>query len=147
MVMRGSVQPGHIPVNNFELLVVGLPPIVFTTISGLEDETEAIALPDRTMASGGNSKPVEFTGTTFEHHTAERASLELWLRQGRDPVDPLYRKVGTLIKRDIHGNVASTTSMTGLWIKKKETSELDMSNEGEPAMITWTFSADTVLPI
>ena len=37
MVMQGTVQPGHIPVNNYELIVVGLPPIVFSTISGLED--------------------------------------------------------------------------------------------------------------
>ena len=117
------------------------------TGSGLEDETESVSLPDRTMASGGNSLPVEFTATTFEHHTAERAALELWLREGRDPVSPTYKKVGTLIKRNIYGEVASTTSLTGLWIKKKETSELDLSNEGEPALLTWTLQADSALPI
>lgn len=147
MVLQGAVQPGHIPVNNYELIVVGIPPIVFTTISGFEDETEAVDLPDRTKASGGNQKPVEFTATSFEHHTAERAALEFWLREGRDPVTPTYKKVGTLIKRDIHGNVASTNSLTGLWIMKKKGPDLDLANEGEPALIEWTFSADSVQPL
>ena len=147
MVMQGTVQPNHIPVNNYELIVVGLPPIVFVTLAGFDDETEAVDLPDRTKASGGNGKPVEFTGTTFEHHLAEKAALEFWFREGRDPVTPTYKKVGTLIKRDIGGNIASTNSLTGLWIMKKKGADLDLSNEGEPAMIEWSFSADSVLPI
>jgi len=148
MTMKGSVQTNHIPVNNFELIVVGLPPILFTEISGLEDETQAVDLPDRTKASGGNDTGAkEFTGMMFEHHTVERAALELWFKQGRDPVDPLYKKIGTLIKRNIAGEVASTQTMTGLWITKKKNPDLDMANEGEPAMIEWTFSADSALPV
>jgi len=147
MVLQGSVQAGHIPVNNYSLIIVGLPPIVFATLTGFEDETEAVDLPDRTKASGGNSKPIEFTGTTFEHHVAERTALQFWFVQGRDPVDPLYKKVGTLVKRSIFGNIASTTSLTGLWILKKKTPDLDLANEGEPAMLEWTFSADRPLPV
>ncbi len=147
MVMKGSVQPKHIPVNNFELLILGIPPILFTEISGLEEETEKVNLPDRTVASGGNTKPVEFTGTSFEHHTIEMAALELWRKQGVDPVDPLYKKAGTLIKRNINGQIASTRTITGLWITKRKDSDLDMADEGNPAMIEWTFSADSVKPI
>lgn len=145
--LQGTVQSGHIPVNNYELIIVGLPPIVFTKLSGFEVENEAVDLPDRTKASGGNRKPIEFTGMTFEHHTAERAALEFWFQEGKDPVSPTYKKVGTLIKRDIHGRVASTNSMLGLWITKKKTPDLDHANEGEPALVEWTFSADNVQPI
>lgn len=144
MVMKGSVLPKHIPVNNYELIIVGLPPILFTQVSGLEDETETVDLPDRTKASGGNSGPVEFTAMSFEHHTTELAALEIWRRQAKDPVDPLYKKVGTLIKRNISGEIVTTRSMFGLFIKKRKDADLDMANEGEPAMIEWTMSADKV---
>ena len=144
MVMKGAVLPKHIPVNNYELIIVGLPPILFTQVSGLEDETESVNLPDRTRASGGNSGPIEFTALSFEHHTTELAALELWRRQGKDPVDPLYKKVGTLIKRNISGELVTTRSLFGLWITKRKDADLDLANEGEPAMIEWTLSADKV---
>jgi len=142
MVMKGSVQPNHIPVNNYELIVVGLPKILFTTIAGLEEETEQVDLPDRTKASGGNSTPVEFAATSFEHHTTELAALEFWRNEGLDPVSALYKKVGTLIKRGINGNVVTTRTLIGLWITKRKDADLDLANEGEPAMIEWTMSAD-----
>lgn len=147
MVMQGTVQPRHIPVNNYELLVNGLPPIVFSEISGFDDETEAVDLPDRTKASGGNKKPIEFTAKSFEHHETERAALEAWHKEGRDPVTKTYKKVGTLIKRNIGGEVATTNTLSGLWITKKKSPDLDMSNEGQAAMLEWTFSADSIDPI
>ena len=52
--MKGSIQADHIPVNKYEFLVVGIPGLVFTEISGLEQETESVVLPDRTTASGGD---------------------------------------------------------------------------------------------
>ena len=145
--MKGSVQPNHIPVNNYELIVVGLPGILFTEISGLEDETESTQMPDRTVVSGGNVLPTEFTAMMFEHHTVERAALELWLKEGRDPVSPLYKKIGTLIKRTIGGQIGSTKTLTGLWVKKSSGADLELANEGEPAMIEWTFSTDSVQPV
>ena len=144
MVMKGTVLPNHIPVNNYELIVVGLPPIVFSQISGLEEETQSVDMPDRTKVSGGNTTPVEFTGMTFEHHTTELAALELWRLEGVDPVSPLYKKVGTLIKRSLDGAVASTRTLLGIWITKRKDADLDMANDGEPAMIEWTFSSDKV---
>jgi len=144
MVMKGAVQSGHIPVNNYTLLIVGMPPILFTEISGLEQETDKVTLPDRTVASGGNEKPSEFTGSTFEHHTVELAALEIWRREGIDPVVPTYKKVGTLIKRDIHGAIKSTRTLIGLWITKRSDSDLELANEGEPAMIEWSFSVDKI---
>jgi len=145
--MKGVVKQNHIPVNNYELIVVGLPKLLFTAIDGLEEETEKTSMPDRTVASGGNTLPVEFTGTSFEHHKTETAALEFWRKQGEDPVDPLYKKIGTLIKRDITGAVASTRTLTGLWIWKRKDADLEMANVGDPAMIVWSFSADKPLSI
>lgn len=145
--MKGAVLPKHIPVNNFELIVIGLPPILFTEVSGFEDETEKVNLPDRTVASGGNRKAIEFTAMSFEHHTIELAALEFWRLQGSDPVDALYKKIGTLIKKNISGEISRTRSLLGLWITKRKDADLDLANEGEPAMIEWTFSADSVLSI
>ena len=99
-------------------------------------------MPDRTVVSGGNTKAIEFTGMSFEHHTTELAALEFWRREGVDPVSRLYKKVGTLIKRGIEGNVVTTRTLFGLWITKRKDADLDLANEGEPAMIEWTFSAD-----
>lgn len=144
MVQKGIVQPNHIPVNNFELIVVGLPPILFTTVSGFDEETQSVEMPDRTMVTGGNSTAVEFEGTTFEHHSNELPFLELWRTEGVDPVSPTYKKVGTLIKRKIDGTVGTTRTLFGLWVKNRSNPDLDLANEGEPAMITWTFSADKV---
>lgn len=142
MVIKGAVQPNHIPVNNFELLIAGIPPIFFTQISGLEEETEEVDLPDRTKASGGNTKPVEFTAMSFEHHTVELAALELWRREAIGSVTPTYKKVGTLIKRGIGGNIVTTRTLLGLWVKKRKDADLDVANEGEPAMVEWTMSTD-----
>lgn len=147
MVAKGSVQPNHIPKNNYTLLVVGLPPILFTKVSGLEQETESANMPDRTVVSGGNEKATEFTVTMFEHHVIERAAMDLWRNEGIDPVSPLYKKVGTLIKRGIDNSIVSTQTMTGLWAKKKKTDDLDLADEGEPAMIEYTMSTDKITAI
>jgi len=144
MVLKGAVLPNHIPVNNYELQVAGLPAILFTELSGLEEETEAVDMPDRTQVSGGNSKPVEFTGMSFEHHTVELAALEAWRREAIGNVTATYKKVGTLIKRGIDGNVITTRTLIGLWVKKRKDADLDLANEGEPAMVEWTFSTDKV---
>jgi len=144
MVMKGAVQPNHIPINNFELIVIGIPPIFLTKISGLEEETESTDLPDRTTASGGNTKPVEFTMMSFEHHAVELAALELWRREAIGNVTSTYKKIGTLIRRSIDGNVATTRTLTGLWIKKRKDSDSDVADEGAPAMIEWTMRTDKV---
>lgn len=147
MVMKGSVKPNHAPVNNFELLIVGLPPILFTKVGGIEQEIEAVDMPDRTQVSGGNVKGVEFPVEMFEHHVVERAAMDIWFEEAKDNVTPTYKKVGTLIKKGIDGSIVSTQTLIGLWIKKRKTSDLDLANEGEPAMVEYTMWADDVLPV
>ena len=61
MPLKGLIDPDHIPVNKYELNIVGMPTIVFTSVSGLETEVAAIDLPDRTKATGGQPTAAELT--------------------------------------------------------------------------------------
>lgn len=147
MVMKGIVKPGHVPVNNFELIIIGIPPIFFTEITGTEQETEAVDLPDRTKASGGNVKPTEVTAKMLLHHTIELAALELWRLEAIGNVTPTYKKIGNLINRSIENSIRSTRTYLGMWPMKRKDPDLDVKNEGDPAEIEWTFSIDDVLSI
>ena len=89
--MKGVLAPDHIPKNKYELRVRGLPPITFTAVSGLEEELDKVDLPDRTGASGGNTKNGEFTARMPTHHTTERIALEAWFAECQDPVPRTYK--------------------------------------------------------
>ena len=145
--MKGDIQPDHIPVNKFQLIVVGLPPIHFTQLSGIEEELDVTDLPDRTKATGGNTQPVEFTAMTPLHHTVERAALEAWFQEGQDPVSPTYQKAASLIHSSIGGGSLATFSLIGLFISKRKLPDLDTANEGEMAVVEWTFNANDLLPV
>ena len=109
--MKGDVQPDHIPVNKYQLIVVGLPPLYFHQISGIEEELERTTLPDRTSASGGNTGPVEFTVMHPMHHAIEEAALEAWFQEGQDPVSPTYKKPATLIHLSNSGGTCSSAAL------------------------------------
>jgi hypothetical protein len=147
MVTKGTIKADHIPLNKFQLLVAGLPPLAPITVSGLEEEVQRVELPDRTAASGGNSNPIEFDAEFQAHDSVEAAALELWLAEARDPVSPAYKKVGTLIMQSLSGEGFRSFTLNGLWISKRATPDLDMANEGELATITYTFSADEMFPL
>jgi len=145
--MKGTIKPDHIPVNKYKLLVLGLPEITATEISGLEDELQTTELPDRTVASGGNRGPTEFTIMVPMHHTVEQAAMEVWFRESQDPVLPTYKKAGTIIHYSISGQVDRTYSLIGVFPSKRATPDLEMANEGEMAAVEWTLKVDDVLPL
>lgn len=148
MSLQGRVAANHVPVNNFELVVQALDQsIFFVEISGIELETQAVDLPDRTTASGGNFLPQEWTAKTMLHHSAERAALEAWLAEGQDPVDPAYKKTATLIHKTIAGTTNGKYLLTGMWVMKEKLPDLDRANDGEPGMIEWTFKTDRIAPM
>lgn len=147
MVMKGSIEPDHVPINNYELIIVGLPRIFFSTISGIEEELQVINLPDRTQASGGNTLPGEFTATQLIHHETELAALEIWFKEGQDPVTLTYKKIATLIHKSISGTNKARYSLVGLFISKRKLPDLEKANDGEAAMIEWTFKFDDILPL
>lgn len=145
--MKGAIQPNHIPLNNFKLLVVGLPGLTPTKISGIEEELETVDLPDRTKASGGNTKPGEFTMMLPMHHSVEQAAMEVWFSESQDPVTPTYKKPGTLIHNALDGTPLRSFTLVGLFPRKRKLPDLEMKNEGEMAEVEWTFSFDDILPV
>lgn len=145
--MKGAILPGHVGLNRYELLVLGAPPLVFHEVSGMESETPFVDLPDRTQATGGEEAPGEFTVMQPMHHTVERAYMEAWLRAGRHPVLPGYKKVATMIWTNIHGNVAAVWSLVGLGVSKRATPDGEMGNDGEMAALEWTFKYDSMDPL
>lgn len=145
--MKGQILPGHHGVNRYELLVLGAPPLVFHEVSGMESETPWVDLPDRTQATGGEEAVGEFTAMQPMHHAVERAYMEAWLQEGRDPVSPTYKKVATMIWTNIHGNVQAVWSLVGLGVSKRVLPDAEMSNDGEMASIEWTFKHDSIPPL
>lgn len=137
------INPDHIPVNRFELIVPGLVPpvsIVFTTVSGFEEELQTVDLPNRTRASGGNVSAFEFTATHPLHHTDEVIAMEAWFKE-TIVVSPGYKKAGTLRMTSLMG-IPRTYGLVGVFPSKRKMPDLDMNNEGEIALIEWTFQCD-----
>ncbi len=145
--MKGVLKEDRIPVNKYQIIVLGLPELTPTEISGIEEELITIELPDRTMGSGGDTKPTEFDMTLPTHHTVEQLAMESWFLESQDPVLPSYKKVATLIQTSISGNILSTNQLVGIFPKKRVTADLEMANEGDMATTVWTMSVDKVLPI
>ena len=141
--LQGKIQDDHIPVNKFTLKPLGLIDIVFITVSGLEKELEMADMPDRTKQSGGNTKAGEFTATTALHHAAEMAALNLWFKANQDPIAPLLAKIPcTLTRESISGNIVRSIAILGVQITKQKEPDSDMNNEGELAVMEWTFAFD-----
>jgi hypothetical protein len=143
--MKGAIEGKHIPQNSFVLSVVGLPDLTVVKMDGLEQELETIDLPDRTMASGGQTKTTEFKMSIPAHHDTEVNAMENWFRETKDPVSATYKKVGTLVQKDIEGTIRRTWSLPGLFPKKRAGDDLDMENEGDMTVIEWTMNTDDVI--
>jgi hypothetical protein len=147
MGIKGTLNPDHIPVNKYTFAVVGLLPLVFTQISGLEEEIDVVDLPDRTRASGGNTQPVEFTVMQPAWHTAEVLAMEVWFEEGKDPISSTLKKPVTLTIQSGTGNIRRLYTLTGVWPSKRKTPDLDYENEGEGAFIEWTFQCDSIIAL
>lgn len=143
--MKGAIQPNHIAVNKYELLVVGLPPLTPTEISGIEEELNVVDLPDRTRASGGNTNPVEITMMIPMHHTIEMAAMERWFKDSQDPVHPLYKKAASLSYERIGTGVGKQRQLVGVFPTKRKDPDLEMANDGEMATVEWTLNIDQIL--
>lgn len=143
--MKMVLLPDHIPVNNFDLIVIGGPPILqFITIDGFDWELDTVDLPDRTKATGGATKAIEFTGTHPKHHVVEDVFLQAWFTEAELGL-PTYKKAATLQNVSISGLNRRNWALIGMFPTKQKTADLDIGNEGEMNVTEWTFSAD--LPI
>lgn len=144
--VKGSILANHHPRNKFTLLVPGLPALTIIEISGLEQETEAVEMPDRTMASGGVAKSLEFTVTTPGHHHVEQAAWEAWHVEGKDPVLPSYKKACVLSSISLDGKVTKSWFLSGVFVKKYSLESFDMKNAGELVTVAHLCSCDQLTP-
>lgn len=147
MVMKGTIQLDHMPANKYLLYITNMPIITFTSVSGLDEKLETVDLPDRTKASGGNSKPIELTAKVPMHHRADNVALEAWYGQGRDPVLPSYKVVGTMNYISLSSIVIASYSLVGIFCTGRKTPDVEMKNEGDMVEVEWGFSVDVILPI
>lgn len=146
-MLKGRIQPNHIPKNSFELQINGLAKtIFFTEIGEIPEELDVVDLPDRTTASGGgNTKATEFTGMQPSHHDVEVQIMESWFQEAQDPVAATYKKTGTLLQKAIDGTIVRTYTLQGIFPKRRSIGEMSIENEGELQVIEWTFSVDDVI--
>lgn len=142
MTLKNVIQPDHAPINKYELSVLGLPKIIFTKVSGMEQEVKKTTLPDFTVASGGESDPFEITAEIPLHHEAEIQALEDWHNEGKDPVQLTYKKPGTMTYKRASGAVARAYSLLGMWPPKLKYPDTDMADAETPAVLEVTFSID-----
>ena len=144
--LKGKIKENHIPLNKFELIVAGLPKITLTSTEGIDEEIAVIEMPDRTSRSGGQTKPIKFSGKIPMHHDVEVAALEIWYKQAQDPVQEGYLKAGSMMFYRSNGD-PRPFELINLWISGRSIPGGDMGNEGEPAMLTFKFEADEVTPV
>ena len=144
--MKGTIHPDHIPKNKFSLRVRGLPEIVFIKIDGLEEELEVVEIPDRTRASGGNTKAGDFTAAVPTHHVEQIQAIEAWMVDSTDPVNPGYKKTGILTKVSITGMRRVIFTILGMFPSKRASDSSDMEDEGNMDTTTFTFNFDDIVP-
>lgn len=147
MSLKGKIQPDHIPGNKYELRIVGFPTITIISISGMETEVDSTELPDRTMATGGQVGTSEVEVVIPQHHTEENLAMEVWLREGKDPVTPTYKKQAVLTKTSNSGETSAEWSFSGTWIKKRSISDAAFEQQGDMATVSYTLSVDEISPL
>lgn len=147
MALKGVIQADHVALNSYELTVLGLPKMTFTSVKGIEEKLDVVKLPDRTSASGGRTQPITFTVTLPMHHAVEQAAMELWFLQSKDPVQPGYKRPATFLAKRISENVARSFTLTDVFPSNRKVPDFEMDNDGEMADIEWTLECSSMLPI
>lgn len=145
--MKGKILADHMPINNYQLLVPGLPALTVVEVSGIEDTLNTTQLPDKTVASTGTRQATEVELTMPMHHAVEQAAMEVWFKESQDPVSPSYKKAGTLIHQSVSGKKNRTFSLIGMFPMMRGLPDLKMDDEGEMAVIKWKMSIDDIEPI
>lgn len=145
MPIKGVILSDHVQINKYQLTVIGMPPMLFTAMSGIEEELDQTELPDRTSQTGGRTKPGTFDLTQPMHHTLERFAMEAWFSECKDPVSPLHKKIGTVLAfSQSNANIVSYM-LQGLYPQKRALPDFEMDNDGEMGTIVWTMHYDEVL--
>lgn len=146
MSIKGVVLKDFVQVNKYLLSVTGLPPLVLTAISGIEEELQTTDLPDATKGSGGRTNPVEYDITIPAHHVVEQAAMESWFDECKDPVDPAHKKLAVLTLFTQSGNPLVSFTLPDTFPTKRALPDLELENEGEMAGFVWSMSSDEMIP-
>lgn len=146
MAIKGVILPDHVQVNKYLYQVVGLPDLVLTAISGIEEELQTTDLPDGTKGAGGRTLPVEYDITLPAHHTVQQRAMEQWFRQCKDPIDPAHKKLATLTLFTQSNNPLVSFTLPNTFPMKRGLPDLELENEGEMAGFVWSMSSDEVIP-
>lgn len=144
MGQKFTIENDHIPVNQYRLTVVGLPPITFVSVGSLEQELDCVDLPDRTQASTGRTKPGETEVAVPAHHLSQIAAMRAWYEESREPVSPTYKKVGILSQISGSTLVQQSITITGLFVYKWANPDQEMDNDGEMNNYTYTLKWDEI---
>jgi len=145
MPIKGTILPDYLPVNKFQLVVTGLPvPMTLMSLSGLEDELDVAELPDRTNGAGGRKKQAEIEVSIPAHHKLEIFQMEVWYRECQDPVSPLHKKVAQILVNSQSNLGLGFITLVGVFISKRSLPDLELDNDGEQMVVTYTLKIDHV---
>jgi hypothetical protein len=147
MALKGIILPDHIPVNKYELTIVGMSTIVMTSVSGLETEVPAIDLPDRTKATGGQPSSAELTVTVPMHHASEILQMDIWHTEAQDPITITYKRAGILEHKSGTGDIIKQYTLIGIWCSKRKLPDLAYDDDGAMAEVEYTLQVDSVMPL
>ena len=145
--MKGVIQPNHVPKNNYDLLIIGLPEIVFTEIGDIEEVIDVVDLPDRTRASGGTKQPGDFSVIVPSHHDVDIAAMEAFFLEAQEPVAPTYKKAGVYSKKALDGTNVRQYALVGLFCSMRTLTTVNLENEGEMDAVEYLLNFDDIKPI
>lgn len=154
--LKNTIAGSHIPDNLFKLTPV-YPPfptgLTIIKISGIKEELENSDMPDRTWATGGQTKPISFTVEVPMHHAVEQIYWEDWYQAGQanQGVRDDYKRDCNLTNIPITGLTGSgfvrLWGISGVGIVSRELPDLDMNGEGKLTTIKYEMKADSIFPI
>lgn len=145
--MKGKILANHVPKNNYDLQVIGLPEIVFTEIGDIEETLDVVDLPDRTRASGGTKQAGDFSVIVPSHHDVDIAAMEAWFLEAQGNVSPTYKKAGIYTKKGLDGSNIRQYSLIGLFCSARTLTTVNLENEGEMDAVEYTLNFDDIKPI
>lgn len=145
--MRAKLKENPAQTDKYTFAVLGLPLLNPTEVSEIEQDTKSLAMPDGTAVTTGNTEAGEFTITIPNHEVVQIAGMDLWVQQGREPVDPLYKKTAVLIDYRVTGEACRTRTLFGAFAKKTTEAGYAMKPDSELAVTKYLISFDSVVSI
>lgn len=144
--VQGTIQKDIITGNNYVFMADGIA-LVITNIGSIEETVTKVELPDGSVASGGQTEPVEFTISVPMHHDLEYTYMELWYKASKGPLIPpsAYKTTSIVMKSASQAKQRSMTVL-GSFVSGRSSPELDMEGGGsEFLQVEYTISADNII--